>query len=183
MAALGDGESCSKSRFKNCSVLAERTPGVVNKISAEKSFSLSSLGGCSKVVRLTFCIELSLLAGCYCWVQALIWSSWLWEGIFREALRAQLDCCKHTPSNMPLVFGNMKEGRKLSWQLKFSWSGHFSVKLIRDFPLTSKRKSQQINSILCKEEGKVTLAKNEKLSDTCPIWNMSQVNVTQKWLK
>lgn len=35
--------------------------------------------------------------------------------------------------------------------------------------MTSKRKDQQINSVLCKEKGRVTLAKNEKLSDTCPI--------------
>lgn len=32
----------------------------VNKISADKSFALSTLGRCSKAVRLTFCIELQL---------------------------------------------------------------------------------------------------------------------------
>lgn len=71
MATLGDGESCSQFCFKNYSVLAERTPGVVNKISADKSFALSCLGGCSKAVRLTFCIELQLSFPFACWLLLL----------------------------------------------------------------------------------------------------------------
>lgn len=76
---LGDGEGCSQSCSKNYSVLAERTPGVVDKISADKSFSLSSLVGCSKAVRLTLHwapAHFPLLAGCYHCRQAPIWSSW-----------------------------------------------------------------------------------------------------------
>lgn len=71
VATLGDGERCSQSCFKNYSVLAGRTPGVVNKISGDKSFSLSSLGGRSKAVRLTFCIELQLSFSFACWLLPL----------------------------------------------------------------------------------------------------------------
>lgn len=60
VATLGDGESCSPPCFKNYSTSAGKKKEAVNKTSADKSFALSSLGRCSKAVRLTFCIELQL---------------------------------------------------------------------------------------------------------------------------